>query len=286
MWLVLGWCCQGNAEPSPFPAVPNGFQALALCDYPSSMGMAIVLRIGEHLHILPEDGEWWLMASEVSGKECHIPSSCVNLSKGRPQGTWPHHRTRPQILKAEELLLRPGNHSGSFLIRESQTKQGESSQTHLCYCSSPPQWVTHYHIHHLHNLVDHYSGNAPPGPWHPEQCVGDVPYPERREGEKVAAGPPCPGAPRLEGQGVHSVDAVGSCLGACPSLTGHFRTGCMSTLSLTQQPRQEEAKTAQRRSPACPTGCNGTSGICTPTAAERGWKCSTILPQVGSKSRG
>lgn len=78
----------------------------------------------------------------------------------------------------------------------------------------------------------------------------------------------------------------GSCLGACPSLTGHFRTGCMSTLSLTQQPRQEEAKTAQRRSPACPTGCNGTSGICTPTAAERGWKCSTILPQVGSKSRG
>lgn len=28
--------------------------------------------------------------------------------------------------KAEELLLRPGNHSGSFLIRESQTRRGES----------------------------------------------------------------------------------------------------------------------------------------------------------------
>lgn len=28
--------------------------------------------------------------------------------------------------KAEELLLRPGNRSGSFLIRESQTRQGES----------------------------------------------------------------------------------------------------------------------------------------------------------------
>lgn len=28
--------------------------------------------------------------------------------------------------KAEELLLQPGNRSGSFLIRESQTRQGES----------------------------------------------------------------------------------------------------------------------------------------------------------------
>lgn len=23
------------------------------------------------------DGEWWLVVSEVSGKECHVPSSCV-----------------------------------------------------------------------------------------------------------------------------------------------------------------------------------------------------------------
>lgn len=23
------------------------------------------------------DGEWWLVASEVSGKECRVPSSCV-----------------------------------------------------------------------------------------------------------------------------------------------------------------------------------------------------------------
>ncbi|KAM6053751.1 src-like-adapter 2 isoform 3-T4 [Chlamydotis macqueenii] len=77
--------------------------------------------------------------------------------------------------KAEELLLRPGNRSGSFLIRESQTRQG-------CYSLSVRRgerasWdsVTHYRIQRLengwlyisprltfpslHDLVDHYSGN-------------------------------------------------------------------------------------------------------------------------------
>ncbi|KAM6053748.1 src-like-adapter 2 isoform 1-T2 [Chlamydotis macqueenii] len=75
--------------------------------------------------------------------------------------------------KAEELLLRPGNRSGSFLIRESQTRQG-------CYSLSVRRgerasWdsVTHYRIQRLengwlyisprltfpslHDLVDHYS---------------------------------------------------------------------------------------------------------------------------------
>ncbi|XP_040464256.1 src-like-adapter 2 isoform X2 [Falco naumanni] len=75
--------------------------------------------------------------------------------------------------KAEELLLQPSNRSGSFLIRESQTRQG-------CYSlsvrrSERASWdsVTHYRIHRLengwvyispgltfpslHDLVDHYS---------------------------------------------------------------------------------------------------------------------------------
>ncbi|NXD57716.1 SLAP2 protein, partial [Corvus moneduloides] len=158
---------KGMLSPLSFPAVPSGFQALALCDFPSSVGVAAVLRMGEQLRILSEDGEWWLVASEVSGKECHIPSSCVAKIRHR----WLYEGISRQ--QAEELLLRPGNHSGSFLIRESQTRQG-------CYSLSVRRgeraaWasVTHYRIHRLdngwlyisprltfpslHNLVDHYS---------------------------------------------------------------------------------------------------------------------------------
>ncbi|XP_052647636.1 src-like-adapter 2 isoform X1 [Harpia harpyja] len=161
--------------PPPMQADPSSFLALALCDFPAGAGAATVLRMGEQLRVLSEDGEWWLVASEVSGKECHIPSSCVAKVRHR----WLYEGVSRQ--KAEELLLRPGNRSGSFLIRESQTRQG-------CYSlsvrrSERASWdsVTHYRIYRLengwlyisprltfpslHDLVDHYSGNAPPGHW-------------------------------------------------------------------------------------------------------------------------
>ncbi|KAM6053410.1 src-like-adapter 2 isoform 5-T6 [Theristicus caerulescens] len=105
-------------QPSlPTQAAPSGFLALALCDFPSGAGTTAILRMGEQLRVLSEDGEWWLVASEVSGKECHIPSSCVAKVRHR----WLYEGVSRQ--KAEELLLRPGNRSGSFLIRESQTRR-------------------------------------------------------------------------------------------------------------------------------------------------------------------
>ncbi|NWT06617.1 SLAP2 protein, partial [Mionectes macconnelli] len=155
--------------PSPLtlPAAPSGFQALALCDFPSGAGVAAVLRMGEQLRILSEDGEWWLVVSEVSGKECHVPSSCV----AKIRHGWLYEGLSRQ--KAEELLLRPGNHSGSFLIRESQSRRGRHSLSlrrgERAACAS----VTHYRIHRLengwiyispgltfpslHSLVEHYS---------------------------------------------------------------------------------------------------------------------------------
>ncbi|XP_042657225.1 src-like-adapter 2 isoform X2 [Tyto alba] len=75
--------------PLPPQAAPCSPLALALCDFPSGTGAATVLRMGEQLRILAE----WLYEG-VSRQ------------------------------KAEELLLQPGNRSGSFLIRESQTRQG------------------------------------------------------------------------------------------------------------------------------------------------------------------
>ncbi|NWS59693.1 SLAP2 protein, partial [Chunga burmeisteri] len=159
---------RGALSPLTFPAAPSSALALALCDFPSGTGAAAILRMGEPLHILSEDGEWWLVASKVSGKECHIPSSCVAKVRHR----WLYEGVSRQ--KAEELLLRPGNCSGSFLIRESQTRQAG------CYSlsvrrSERASWdsVTHYRIHRLDNgwlyisprltfpslqdLVDHYS---------------------------------------------------------------------------------------------------------------------------------
>uniref|UniRef100_A0A8C3LR55 Src like adaptor 2 n=1 Tax=Chrysolophus pictus TaxID=9089 RepID=A0A8C3LR55_CHRPC len=156
--------------PSPLPtqAAPGGFQALALCDFPSGAGATAVLRMGEQLHVLSEDGEWWLVASQVSGKECLIPSSCVAKVRHR----WLYEGVSRE--KAEELLLQPGNHSGAFLIRESQTRRGGFSlsvrRTELASWDA----VTHYRIHRLengwlyisprltfpslHDLVEHYSG--------------------------------------------------------------------------------------------------------------------------------
>ncbi|XP_031461508.1 src-like-adapter 2 isoform X1 [Phasianus colchicus] len=155
--------------PSPLPtqAAPGGFQALALCDFPSGAGATAVLRMGEQLRVLSEDGEWWLVASQVSGKECLIPSSCVAKVRHR----WLYEGVSRE--KAEELLLQPGNHSGAFLIRESQTRRGGFSlsvrRTELASWDA----VTHYRIHRLengwlyisprltfpslHDLVDHYS---------------------------------------------------------------------------------------------------------------------------------
>ncbi|XP_040464255.1 src-like-adapter 2 isoform X1 [Falco naumanni] len=122
--------------------------------------------------------------------------------------------------KAEELLLQPSNRSGSFLIRESQTRQG-------CYSlsvrrSERASWdsVTHYRIHRLengwvyispgltfpslHDLVDHYSGNTLPLPstlsWG-GAVGGNTLRLTGREGGKVAATPHLPRCPHGWGTG-------------------------------------------------------------------------------------
>uniref|UniRef100_A0A674JZR4 Src like adaptor 2 n=1 Tax=Terrapene triunguis TaxID=2587831 RepID=A0A674JZR4_9SAUR len=79
--------------------------------------------------------------------------------------------------KAEELLLLPCNRSGSFLIRESQTRQGCYSLSVRRTNHSSWDSIKHYRINRLENgwlyiaprltfpslqeLVDYYSGNSP-----------------------------------------------------------------------------------------------------------------------------
>ncbi|NXA53802.1 SLAP2 protein, partial [Nothocercus julius] len=161
------WGRAAVPKPPTLPAAPSSFLALATCDFPCGGEATPVLRMGEQLRVLSQDGEWWLVASVVSGRQCHIPSSYVAKVWHR----WLYEGISRE--KAEELLLRPGNRSGSFLIRESQTRKG-------CYSLSVRRaehvsWdsVNHYRIQRLengwlyisprltfpglHDLVDYYS---------------------------------------------------------------------------------------------------------------------------------
>ncbi|XP_074868108.1 src-like-adapter 2 isoform X3 [Carettochelys insculpta] len=141
--------------------------AVALCSFPVGEEAEPVLRPGEQLSVLSEDGEWWAVVSLATGEECLVPSSHVAKVWHR----WLYEGVSRE--KAEELLLLPCNHSGSFLIRESQTRRGGYSLS--VRHSNRASWdsVKHYRIHRLENgwlyiaprltfpslqaLVDHYS---------------------------------------------------------------------------------------------------------------------------------
>ncbi|XP_077025642.1 src-like-adapter 2 [Tamandua tetradactyla] len=171
---------RGKALPSPSlsPSVPGQgpeprqagrgkASAVALGGFPGGEQAEPPLRLGEPLTIVSEDGDWWTVLSETSGREYCVPSVHVaKVSHG-----WLYEGLSRE--KAEELLLLPGNPGGAFLIRESQSRRG-------CYSlsvrlSRPASWdrIRHYRIQHLDNgwlyisprftfpslqaLVDHYS---------------------------------------------------------------------------------------------------------------------------------
>ncbi|XP_053101547.1 src-like-adapter 2 [Hemicordylus capensis] len=140
--------------------------AVAVCNFPSGHAEPI-LRMGEQLNLLSEDGDWWKVVSVATGKDCYIPSNHVAKISHR----WLYEGINRE--KAEELLLLPSNHEGSFLIRERQMRKG-------CYSLSVrhtnhESWdcVKHYRINRLENswlyisprltfsslqeLVDYYS---------------------------------------------------------------------------------------------------------------------------------
>ncbi|XP_062975926.1 src-like-adapter 2 [Elgaria multicarinata webbii] len=140
--------------------------AVAVCDFPSGHAEPI-LRMGEQLNLLSENGEWWKVESIRSGKDCCVP--CNHIAKISHR--WLYKGIDRS--KAEELLLLPSNCEGSFLIRESQMRKG-------CYSLSirhtnRASWdcVKHYRIHCMENswlyisprltfpslqeLVDYYS---------------------------------------------------------------------------------------------------------------------------------
>ncbi|XP_034352606.1 src-like-adapter 2 [Arvicanthis niloticus] len=154
-------------EPMSIQSERHKVTAVALGSFPAGEQSGLALRLGEPLTIVSEDGDWWTVQSEVSGREYHIPSVYV----AKVSHEWLYEGLSRE--KAEELLLLPGNPGGAFLIRESQTRRG-------CYSlsirlSRPASWdrIRHYRIQRLdngwlyisprltfpslHALVEHYS---------------------------------------------------------------------------------------------------------------------------------
>ncbi|XP_044303578.1 src-like-adapter 2 isoform X1 [Varanus komodoensis] len=118
--------------------------AVMVCDFPSGHAEPI-LRMGEQLTLLSEDGELRKVESVTTGKQCYIPSNHIAEISHR----WLYKGI--DRAKAEELLLLPSNCEGSFLIRESQTRKGGYSLSvrHTNFAS--PDSVKHYRINCLDN---------------------------------------------------------------------------------------------------------------------------------------
>ncbi|XP_064420220.1 src-like-adapter 2 [Latimeria chalumnae] len=140
---------------------------VALYNFPSGGQVETAVRIGERLNLISEDGDWWRVASAATGKECYIPSSYI----GRVYKRWLYEGISRE--KAEELLLLEHNRTGSYLIRESQTRRDSYSLSVRRNNNASWDSIKHYRVHRLPNgwfyisprltfpsltdLVDYYS---------------------------------------------------------------------------------------------------------------------------------
>ncbi|XP_022448194.1 src-like-adapter 2 isoform X2 [Delphinapterus leucas] len=162
----LSPCVQGQG-PEPMQAERSQAKAVALGSFPVGEQAELSLRLGEPLTIISEDGDWWTVLSDISGREYIFPSIHVaKISHG-----WLYEGLSRE--KAEELLLLPGNPGGAFLIRESQTRRGCYSLSVRLSRPASRDRIRHYKIQRLDNgwlyisprltfpslqaLVDHYS---------------------------------------------------------------------------------------------------------------------------------
>ncbi|XP_075904084.1 src-like-adapter 2 [Nelusetta ayraudi] len=141
---------------------------VSLHDYPAFGETELTMCIGEKLTVSQKDGEFLSVISATTGRESYIHTTytATVTHKWLFSGISRH--------KASELLMLPDNHSGSFLIRESETQRDCYSLSVLRRAThSSMDCVKHYRISclqnssvyispgntfpSLHHLVEHYS---------------------------------------------------------------------------------------------------------------------------------
>ncbi|XP_064857991.1 src-like-adapter 2 [Oncorhynchus nerka] len=148
----------------------NRPMVVSLYDIPSQGPLESSIHIGERLTVLLDDGDFWVVRSTTTGNESYIPRNYTAKVINR----WQYNGI--SRLNAEELLLLPDNHTGAFLIRESQTNTETYSLSVLVKMDSYLATVKHYRICRLQNgwfyispsltfyslgqLVEHYSESA------------------------------------------------------------------------------------------------------------------------------
>ncbi|KAK6303898.1 src-like-adapter 2 isoform X1 [Coregonus clupeaformis] len=158
----------GQEEPTESVILESSsYVVVALYNYPTGHPAHCSIRAGERLDVLSDEGEWWKVSSSATGNESYIPSNYT----ARVYHRWQYEGLSRK--KAEELLLLPYNQTGSFLVRESQTRPGANSLSVRKSSDQDRRSVKHYRIQQLDNgwhyispgltfpnlraLVDHYS---------------------------------------------------------------------------------------------------------------------------------
>lgn len=143
---------------------------VALYDYDARTNEDLTFRKGERLQIIDNtDSDWWLAKSLTTYQEGYIPSNYVAPELSVNAQDWFFGKIKRA--DAEKKLLLPGNPSGTFLIRDSETMPGNYSLS-----IRDGESVRHYRIRKLDNggfyittrapfvslteLVDHYSQDA------------------------------------------------------------------------------------------------------------------------------
>ncbi|XP_056378771.1 src-like-adapter isoform X2 [Hyla sarda] len=135
-----------------------------LYDYPPSDISEPIFYFGEKLRVISDEGGWWRVVSLKTGRENYIPAKCV----AKVYHGWLFDGVGRE--KSEQLLELPEVKTGSFMIRQSETKKGSYS------LSVKHRQVKHYRIFRLPNnwyyisprltfqclehLVNHYSESA------------------------------------------------------------------------------------------------------------------------------
>lgn len=157
--------------PLPPPDLSRCF--VALFDYKARTEEDLSFNEGDKLEVLNSStGEWWLARAlkETSGKkEGYIPANYVAPIESIESAPWFFGGIKRA--DAEKVLLSPGNETGAFLIRESETQKGDYSLSIL-----DNSIVKHYKIRKrdaggyfvsnrkpfttIRELVEHYSNTV------------------------------------------------------------------------------------------------------------------------------
>ncbi|KAF1373129.1 hypothetical protein PFLUV_G00257120 [Perca fluviatilis] len=174
----------GGASSSFSGPVSNSFSGavssgvtffVALYDYEARTSDDLSFKKGDRFQIINNtEGDWWEARSINTGRNGYIPSNYVAPADSIQAEEWYFGKMGRK--DAERLLLNPGNHRGTFLVRESETTKGAYSLSIRDWDETKGDNVKHYKIRKLDSggyyittraqfdtlqkLVKHYTEHA------------------------------------------------------------------------------------------------------------------------------